>query len=325
MSGRAQPSLCACRRPLRPKPWALMSSGRASWSAGCCPGETGPSGGPAMTDVLGDLHRLGRRRLRGRARVRRPPVTHRASPTSCPASRCRRGRRRGCGSRRARPRSAASRSSPTSRCRRSPAPPAGCCAPRPPPPPAAPTRSWPSPWTGRDVIRIEPPSDHDSYDVATVTEVERHYAGLGKPAVAAVLGESDERSFLHGLGWVPESHDADTLFQLASVASVRRSLRSVDHSGVVLTVDGGDRLGVGPGRRAGRGGVRRRLGRLPRHRGRARPPPPGTGPHGHGRAAGVGGRARRHHGVPPGARAQRAGAGAVRARWASRPTTPTRT
>ncbi len=71
-----------------------------------------------------------------------------------------------------------------------------------------------------------------------MTEVERHYAGLGKPPVAAVLGESDERSFLQDLGWVPESHDADTLFQLASVASVRRSLRSVDHSGVVLTVDG---------------------------------------------------------------------------------------
>ena len=87
----------------------------------------------------------------------------------------------------------------------------------------------------------------DSYDVATVTEVERHYAGLGKPAVAAVLGESDERSFLQGLGWVPESHDADTLFQLASVASVRRSLRSVDHSGVVLTVDGATASAAVPG------------------------------------------------------------------------------
>ena len=30
-----------------------MSSARASWSAACCPGETGPSGGPAMTDLLG--------------------------------------------------------------------------------------------------------------------------------------------------------------------------------------------------------------------------------------------------------------------------------
>jgi GNAT superfamily N-acetyltransferase len=87
----------------------------------------------------------------------------------------------------------------------------------------------------------------DSYDVATVTEVERHYAELGKPAVAAVLGESGERSFLQGLGWVPESHDADTLFQMASVASVRRSLRSVDHSGVVLTVDGTTASAAVPG------------------------------------------------------------------------------
>src|SRR5688500_11345425 len=74
-----------------------------------------------------------------------------------------------------------------------------------------------------------------SYDVATVSEVERYYAGVGKPAVAAVLGESEEREFLRELGWVPESHDADTLFQLASVASVRRALRTVDHSGVTVT------------------------------------------------------------------------------------------
>jgi N-acetylglutamate synthase len=79
---------------------------------------------------------------------------------------------------------------------------------------------------------------HDSYDVATVTQVERYYAGLGKPAVAAVLAESEERSFFEGIGWVPESHDADTLFQLASVASVRRALRGVDPSRVVVTYDG---------------------------------------------------------------------------------------
>src|SRR6187401_3742086 len=35
---------------------------------------------------------------------------------------------------------------------------------------------------------------HDSYDVATVTGVLGHYAALGKPAVAAVLAESEERS-----------------------------------------------------------------------------------------------------------------------------------
>ena len=55
-----------------------------------------------------------------------------------------------------------------------------------------------------------------------VSVVEHHYAALGKPPVAAVLGDSDERTYLAGLGWVPESHDADTLFQLASVAACRR-------------------------------------------------------------------------------------------------------
>jgi GNAT superfamily N-acetyltransferase len=68
-----------------------------------------------------------------------------------------------------------------------------------------------------------------------VTRVEDHYAELGKPAIAAVLGDSAERTFFQDLGWVPESHDADTLFQIASVAAVRRSLAAVDHSGVVLT------------------------------------------------------------------------------------------
>ena len=91
------------------------------------------------------------------------------------------------------------------------------------------------------------PRDPGRYDVTTVTQVEAHYAGLGKPAVAAVLGHSDERSYFQGLGWVPESHDADTLFQVASVASVRRALRSVDHSGVVLTLDGATAEAVIPG------------------------------------------------------------------------------
>ncbi len=78
-----------------------------------------------------------------------------------------------------------------------------------------------------------------SYDVATVTEVVGHYTALGKPAVAAVLAESEERTFLAGLGWVPESHDADTQFQLASVASARRALRGVAIAGVDVAEDDG--------------------------------------------------------------------------------------
>jgi GNAT superfamily N-acetyltransferase len=71
-----------------------------------------------------------------------------------------------------------------------------------------------------------------------VSEVVRHYAALGKPPVAAVLGTSEERAFFEELGWVPESHDADTLFQLASVAAVRRSLAGVDSSPVEVTIAG---------------------------------------------------------------------------------------
>ena len=79
--------------------------------------------------------------------------------------------------------------------------------------------------------------------------VEGHYGRLGKPAVAAVLAESDERSFLATLGWVPESHDADTQFQLASVASARRALRGVDTDGVVVTVEDGVASASVPGAR----------------------------------------------------------------------------
>jgi N-acetylglutamate synthase len=71
-----------------------------------------------------------------------------------------------------------------------------------------------------------------------VSAVVGHYSALGKRPVAAVLGASDERDFLTGLGWVLESHDADTLFQLASVAAVRRALTALDASAVELSVDG---------------------------------------------------------------------------------------
>jgi GNAT superfamily N-acetyltransferase len=54
---------------------------------------------------------------------------------------------------------------------------------------------------------------------------ERVVAFYDRP-VAAVLPDSDEDALFRGRGWVPESHDADTLFQLASVARTRRELRS---------------------------------------------------------------------------------------------------
>jgi len=86
-----------------------------------------------------------------------------------------------------------------------------------------------------------------SFGPDEVSAVVRHYAKLGKPPVAAVLGSSEERTFLHELGWVPESHDADTPFQLASVAVVRRALYGVDPSPVELTVEGNLASAVVPG------------------------------------------------------------------------------
>jgi GNAT superfamily N-acetyltransferase len=44
--------------------------------------------------------------------------------------------------------------------------------------------------------------------------------------VAAVLPDSEEDALFRGHGWRLESHDADTLFQLASVAQTQRALRS---------------------------------------------------------------------------------------------------
>lgn len=85
------------------------------------------------------------------------------------------------------------------------------------------------------------------YGPVEVAAVSAYYDALGKPPVAAVLGESEERAYLAGLGWVPESHDADTHFQLASVATARRAVADVDVSNVVITLDGGIACAAVPG------------------------------------------------------------------------------
>jgi len=54
---------------------------------------------------------------------------------------------------------------------------------------------------------------------------ERVVAFYDRPA-AAVLPDSDEDALFRGHCWGPESGDADTLFQLASVAQAQRALRS---------------------------------------------------------------------------------------------------
>jgi GNAT superfamily N-acetyltransferase len=55
-----------------------------------------------------------------------------------------------------------------------------------------------------------------------------HYEALGQRPIAAVLPDSDEDTLFRGHGWVLESHDHDTVFQLAGIAAVRRALAGHD-------------------------------------------------------------------------------------------------
>ena len=69
-------------------------------------------------------------------------------------------------------------------------------------------------------------------------DVERVVAHYERP-VAAVLAGSPEEERLRGLGWVPESDDADALFQVAGLAQVARALRGVDDAGVDVVEEHG--------------------------------------------------------------------------------------
>ena len=166
------------------------------------PGETGPSGGPAMTDVLGVCTSWGdglcvvqpetgepvRIRLAdivsGKPVPPRPSTRHRITPLE------------------AQRRALALwpdleteplgdwllRRSPTATARRA-----------------------------NSVLAFAPAGVPDAY--------QRVVAFYDRP-VAAVLPDSEEDALFRGHGWGLESHDADTLFQLASVAQTQRALRS---------------------------------------------------------------------------------------------------
>ncbi|GEP34862.1 hypothetical protein NSZ01_26300 [Nocardioides szechwanensis] len=67
--------------------------------------------------------------------------------------------------------------------------------------------------------------------------VEFYAASTGRP-IAAVLPDSAEDDLFRGHGWALESHDADTVFQLAAVSQAMRSLRHADVAGVQVDVDG---------------------------------------------------------------------------------------
>jgi N-acetylglutamate synthase len=75
-----------------------------------------------------------------------------------------------------------------------------------------------------------------------VAQVVAHYESLGQRPIAAVLPDSAEDALFRGRGWVPESDDHDTVYQLAGVAAARRSLRGARLPGRDVALAGDDRL-----------------------------------------------------------------------------------
>jgi GNAT superfamily N-acetyltransferase len=71
------------------------------------------------------------------------------------------------------------------------------------------------------VLAMEPSGVADDYE-----QVVAFYAGTTGRPIAAVLPDSAEEAMFRSHGWVAESDDAPTLFQVASVARARRSLGS---------------------------------------------------------------------------------------------------
>ncbi len=194
------------------------------------PGETGPSGGPALTDVLGvclswaDGTCVVQREdgtsvaiatadiVSGKPVPPRPPARHRVSAQEAQ----RRALALWPGLETVPLGDWLLRHSPTSTARRS-----------------------------RSVLAMGPSGVEGDYE-QVVAFYERH----GARPIAAVLPDSDEDAFFRGRGWVLESHDADTLFQIAGVAAARRALPGYrqarppveyDEQGDLVTVRIGDR------------------------------------------------------------------------------------
>ena len=69
------------------------------------------------------------------------------------------------------------------------------------------------------VLAIGPSGVPGDYD-----RVVAHYEALGQRPIAAVLPDSEEDALFRGHGWGLESHDHDTVFQVAGIAAVRRRL-----------------------------------------------------------------------------------------------------
>jgi GNAT superfamily N-acetyltransferase len=84
------------------------------------------------------------------------------------------------------------------------------------------------------VLAMGPSGVEGDYD-----EVVAFYAGPpAQRPIAAVLPGSAEDELFRARGWVLESHDADTVFQLAGVAAVRRNVRGVPDDDVEVSEQG---------------------------------------------------------------------------------------
>lgn len=68
------------------------------------------------------------------------------------------------------------------------------------------------------------------------------YEGLGQRPIAAVLPDSAEDASFRSHGWVLESHDADTVFEITGVARARRALAGAVPSGPVVRLEGDDQV-----------------------------------------------------------------------------------
>lgn len=68
------------------------------------------------------------------------------------------------------------------------------------------------------------------------------YEGHGQRPIAAVLPDSAADELFRSHGWVLESHDADTVFEITSVAQARRSLRGAGLGAAEVSLTDDDRL-----------------------------------------------------------------------------------
>jgi GNAT superfamily N-acetyltransferase len=64
------------------------------------------------------------------------------------------------------------------------------------------------------------------------------YEAVGQRPIAAVLPDSAEDDLFRSHGWVLESHDADTVFEIAGVAQARRTLPKSVPGGVDVFLEG---------------------------------------------------------------------------------------